>query len=35
MKVKLKSVIKTIDTLFEPFEENQFVFHAGNTLAIK
>ncbi len=35
MKVKLKAVLKTTDKLFEPFEENQFVFHAGNALTIK
>lgn len=35
MKVKLKSVLKTTYTLFEPFEDNQFVFQAGKTLTIK
>ena len=35
MRVKLKSILRTTDTLFEPFEENQYIFHSGATLAVK
>lgn len=35
MKVSLHSVIKTSETHFECFEDQQIIFRAGNTLCIR